>query len=123
MIGNIIVFNKTKENFLGNNVFYIGRGSCMGNKFTHISNKDTLAETIVETREKAIECYKEWLNKEYGSNIEVTDFIDNLFNLYQNGEVIYLECYCAPLSCHGDIIKEFIIKKSIKEQLKNKIKR
>ena len=40
------------------------------------------------------------------------------YEKYKNGIDVYLECYCAPLRCHGDIIKEKLQKRLIKERLK-----
>lgn len=42
---------------------FIGRGSKWGNPFTHIKDKVTLADVIVDTREEAIERYREYLSK------------------------------------------------------------
>lgn len=39
---------------------YIGRGSKYGNPFTHVKYSQ-LAEVIVDSREEAIECYKNWI--------------------------------------------------------------
>ena len=50
------VVNKYKESY----DVYICRGSKWGNPFTHISDKKTKAEFIVDTREQAIESYRDW---------------------------------------------------------------
>ena len=47
---------------------YIGRPSKWGNPYTHHADKETLAEHIVETREEAIQKYKEYiLNNEFSA--------------------------------------------------------
>ena len=40
---------------------YIGRPSKWGNPFTHIKDRFTAAEFIVETRKESIDKYKEWI--------------------------------------------------------------
>lgn len=100
-----IVVNLNKEEY---DVF-IGRGSKWGNPFTHIKDKTTLAETIVETRQEAIEKYREYLS----NNKELLESLDEL-----EGKI--LGCYCKPKSCHGDVLLEFLSKRKVNKFLKNK---
>ena len=86
---------------------YIGRGSLVGNPFTHMKGK-TKAQEIVLSREEAIEKYKEWIVEQYKSNKEVKRFIKTLARKELVGEEIYLVCYCMPLACHGSILKKMI---------------
>ena len=72
---------------------YIGRPSEWGNPFTHIADRKTLAEFIVATREEAVAKYEEWLMTQ-------PQLLAKLHKL--KGRV--LGCWCAPLSCHGDIL-------------------
>lgn len=72
---------------------YIGRPSDWGNPFSH---KDfTKAKFKVETREQAIEAYKEWIKTQ-------PQLLARLGEL--KGKV--LACWCKPLSCHGDVLAE-----------------
>lgn len=96
------VVNLSKEQY---DVF-IGRGSKWGNPFTHIKDKTTLADVIVDTREEAIERYREYLI----GNQELLDCLDEL-----EGKI--LGCYCKPKSCHGDILLEFLSKRKIEKFL------
>jgi hypothetical protein len=73
---------------------YIGRGSKWGNPFTHLKSK-TLASYVVETRDQAVDKYREYLY----NNAELMDSLDEL-----RGKD--LVCYCAPQRCHGDILLE-----------------
>jgi hypothetical protein len=98
------VVNLNKEDY---DVF-IGRGSKWGNPFTHIKDKLTLATHIVETREEAIEKYREYIL----DNEELMNSLDEL-----DGKV--LGCYCKPLSCHGDILLELITKKKTSKLFKD----
>jgi hypothetical protein len=83
---------------------YIGRGSKWGNPFTHIKDKQTLAEHIVETREEAIEKYREYIT----GNPELMAALPELRNKT-------LGCYCKPESCHGDILIELVTQQHISE--------
>lgn len=87
------VVNKNKEKY----DIYIGRGSKWGNPFTHIKDRETKAEYIVETREEALKKYREWiLNK--------PELLNSLHELTGKR----LGCYCSPRRCHGDILVELI---------------
>jgi polynucleotide 5'-kinase involved in rRNA processing len=86
---------------------FIGRGSKWGNPFTHIKDKATLAEVIVDTREEAIERYRVYLSE----NQDLMNSLDEL-----EGKI--LGCYCKPKSCHGDILLEFLSKRKLTKFLK-----
>ena len=87
------VVNKYKESY----DIYIGRGSKWGNPFTHISDKKTKAEFIVDTREQAIESYREWIVKQ-------PQLLKGLHEL--KGKT--LGCFCKPKICHGDTLVELV---------------
>jgi hypothetical protein len=76
---------------------YIGRPSIFGNPFTHIKNKDTLAEHVVKSRKEALEKYREYIL----NNPDLLDKIEQL-----RGKTI--ACWCHPRKCHGDIIIEIL---------------
>lgn len=118
----IIVYNKKTDNYEGENVFYVGRGSIYGNPYTHIKDKETKAEIIVKTREKAIDLYKEYFVKMYNDNLWFKEEVDKIYELYKSGTDIYLGCYCVPLSCHAEFIKEFLISKLMKEKVTDILK-
>jgi len=98
---------------------YIGRGktSVLGNPFTH-KRDGTLAQYYVPNREMAISGYETYLEESYRNNEEFKKRIDEIYDFYSHGSKIYLGCFCAPKSCHGDIIKKYIEKRYIKEHLK-----
>jgi hypothetical protein len=115
----IYVYNRTKETHDGSNNYPIFRGgSILGNPYTHIKDKTTLASYVVKTRDEAIELYDHYFDVMYSGNIEYKKLIDEIYEKYKNGIDVYLECYCAPLRCHGDIIKEKLQKRLIKERIK-----
>ncbi len=80
---------------------YIGRPSPLGNPFTIGPDG---------TREQVIEYYRQWLRNiidEGGHNAQITE-LNRLKEIVDNGDDLVLQCWCAPLACHGDVIKEYI---------------
>ena len=97
------------------NVIYIGRGSALGNPYTSIKDRETLAEFVVDSRKESIECFRNYLLDCIDKKEElVCNILNQIYKLTMKGEV-YLSCYCKPKSCHGDVIKE-IIEYKIKEK-------
>ena len=115
----IIVYNRTQEDHSSSKFnFYIGRGSPVGNPFTHKSLGYTKAEFQLPTREKAIEAYEMYFDAMYGTDENFTKYIDLIYAAYKTGEDVYLECYCKPKACHGDVIVDKLRCRLIKEKLK-----
>jgi hypothetical protein len=86
------------------NEFYIGRPSPLGNPFTH--KKGTRAHTVVSSREEAVARYKTWLNEQWNmGNSGVHRELTKLLHAAMK-EDIFLVCWCTPLACHGDVVKE-----------------
>jgi len=77
---------------------YIGRGTKYGNRFSHIPYPGV--EVVVESREEAIKCYRNWL-KFHPELIEAA-------KKELKGRV--LGCSCSPRPCHGDIWVEILDK-------------
>lgn len=101
------------------NVYYIGRGSFLGNPYTSIKNRETLAEFVVDSREESIQLFKKYLLECIENKQENICNILNEIYLKSKKEEVYLSCYCKPKSCHGDVIKEIIeFKSKEKSQLK-----
>jgi hypothetical protein len=92
----ITIANKrnTKEGF------YIGRPSPLGNPF--IIGRDG-------TREEVIEKYREWLDLQLIDWSNKTELVrhsmQSLIWEYTQHKKLTLLCWCAPLPCHGDVIK------------------
>ena len=87
------VVNKYKEPY----DVYIGRGSIWGNPYTHRELEGTKAQFKTETREEAIEKYREYI-------LQRPDLLAKLHEL--DGKV--LGCFCKPQSCHGDVLVELV---------------
>lgn len=116
-MGKIIVYNSHIENHSQDkNNFYIGRPSILSNPFNHIKDKETLAKYVVSTREEAIKAYCHYFQEMYQTNEEFKKTFDDIFEKYKNGEDIYLECFCKPLSCHGDYIAKMLQKKLLENK-------
>lgn len=118
----IYVYNRKVETHNGPNNFYIGRGSVLGNPYTHITDKKTKALYQAKDRDDAIEKYSHYFDLMYGSNIAFTKEIDKIYEVYKSGVDVYLECYCYPLRCHGDIIKEKLESRLLKERIKERMR-
>ena len=54
----------------------------------------------------------------YSGNLQFKQIVDEIYYKWVNGEDVYLECFCKPKRCHGDIIVEKLQKKFIKEKFK-----
>lgn len=87
---------------------YIGRPSKWGNPFTHISDKETKAKYVVNSREEAIEAYRLWITEGEGKEL-----LNDLHEL----EDKTLGCWCHPKSCHGDVLIQLINKEKSKKIL------
>lgn len=116
----IIVYNRTKEDHSAHpNNFPIYRGSSvLGNPYTDKQVSKTLAVYQVRNREEAIERYSSYFDMQYGRNKDFTKLIDEIYEIYKRGEDVYLECYCHPLRCHGDIIVEKLQKRLLREKIR-----
>lgn len=124
----IIVYNRTKEDHSSNpNNYPIFRGaSILGNPYTHIKDKETKAFTIVDSREEAIDLYSDYFDLMYDTSEHFKDVVDEIYEKYKSGEDVYLECYCGPgidgkKNCHGEVIKEKLQKRLLKEKIKQKL--
>jgi polynucleotide 5'-kinase involved in rRNA processing len=86
---------------------YIGRPSIFGNPYTHIKDKNTLAEYIVSNRNEAIQKYEEYI-------LNNQDLLEEIYKL--EGKI--LACWCHEKKCHGDIIIKLIEEHSKKLKIK-----
>ena len=117
----IYVYNSHNEDFtLKENNYYIGRPSVLGNPFTHNGVKTNLAKLSFKTREDAIAAYEKYFDTMYGKDDEFTKAFDEIYEHYKNGEDIYLQCFCKPLPCHGDIIEKKLTSKLVREKFLKK---
>ena len=81
--------------------FYIDRATPLGNLFP-----------LDLGREESIELYRAWLTSKLGDpGCPAYRYFNFLFMECQLRMDIHLICHCKPLACHGDVIKEFILKR------------
>lgn len=81
---------------------YIGRGSPLGNPYP-------IDNATGNTRKVVIDCYRIWLKEQIDTNNKlVCNELNRLVGLAQQGE-LKLQCFCAPLPCHGDVIKQVLL--------------
>lgn len=94
----IIIVNKHH----GKSGEYIGRGSPLGNPF--VIGKDG-------SREQVIAKYRVWLNEQImRKNPAVLDELNRLGNKAIDEKGLALQCFCYPKPCHGEVIKEKLVK-------------
>lgn len=118
----IHVINISKEDYsFSPNYYYIGRsnlGNILGNPYSHLPSERTIALYKCSSREEAVSSYEKYFDAMYGSNIEFTKIIDEIYEKYKNGEEVFLGCWCHPKLCHGDVIKQKLEQRLVKEKLK-----
>ena len=85
---------------------YCGRGSVLGNPYTH--KQGTSAKYILASRDEAVEAYRAYFVDQVRFNEE---FVNELRRIYRIARVseVNLVCYCAPLRCHCSVIKAFLL--------------
>lgn len=80
---------------------YIGRPSVLGNPF--VIGKDG-------NRAEVIEKYKLWLRERWTTGGDVKKELIRLAKKHKAGENLNLLCWCHPMPCHGEVIKDAIEK-------------
>lgn len=120
----IYIYNSHLEDFTSQpNNYYIGRPSPLGNPFSHNGVRTVFKTLTFKTREEAIEAYEKYFDEMYGKDEEFTKAFDEIYEHYKNGEDIYLQCFCKPKACHGDVIANKLQRKLIKEKMEERKKK
>lgn len=78
---------------------YIGRPSVFGNPFV-IGHDGSRADVIRK--------YRTWFWEQVEAGGALAEAFAKLLDRARAGEDINLVCWCAPLACHGDVIKQAI---------------
>jgi len=78
----------------------IDRSTVYGNPYTHLKGL-TKAEFTVNSRNEAVEAYREYFNSRVLKDIEFADAVEQL----RDKDLL---CWCAPLPCHGMIILDYL---------------
>ena len=58
------------------------------------------------TRENAVAIYRQWLPARLKGDTPQARVLQALVERAKTGEQLALICWCAPLACHADVIKE-----------------
>lgn len=92
---------------------YVGRPSILGNPYSHKFGEQ---KYLTLTREEAITRYREWLIEQLQK--QNSPQFKELLRLAQivgkEGKLV-LRCWCAPLPCHADVIRDLVFKLVEKE--------
>lgn len=92
-------------------VFYIGRGSPLGNPWSHKRSKYSVHK--VATREEAIAQYAAWIKERLNQpSSPQSHAIDECAKRLAIDGVLVLGCYCKPLPCHGDVLAPIILERA-----------
>lgn len=106
----ITVVNKKDYTELGREYeIYIGRPSILGNQFDWKPN--TAAMWKATDREDSIRKYEDLLRKRLASP-KLKDHkneLRRLYRIWQRRGHLTLVCWCAPLACHGDVLKKILL--------------
>lgn len=74
----------------------------------------------VHKRGETIELYRAWLREEYAKKRNVYGALEWLADLFEaaneRGEDLHIGCWCKPLACHGDVVKDAVEKIAAKRQ-------
>jgi len=85
---------------------YCGRGSVLGNPFSH--KEGTKAKFVMESRDEAVEAYRGYFKEQMETNSAFLNEMRRIYRIARKQEV-NLICYCAPLRCHCDVIRGFML--------------
>ena len=85
---------------------YCGRGSVLGNPFSH--KEGTRAKFVMASRDEAVEAYRGYFEEQMMHNPEFLSEMRRIYRIARKSEV-NLVCYCAPLRCHCDVIRGFLL--------------
>ena len=83
-------------------VFYIGRGSPLGNMYSHL--RVSTAKFRVKTRSDAVTMYAAKFDELLADDDEAARYYREIIDYYVRYGGIVLECFCRPKLCHGQII-------------------
>ncbi len=91
------VYNKRHKD-VPKDAVYVGRPTKWGNPWSHLPN--TTAKYKVATREEAVEKFREYAY----NHVHTSDlFMADVRNELRGKDLV---CWCAPKSCHADVLLE-----------------
>ena len=99
-----------KRTFKGEHGVYIGRGSVLGNPYTH--KQGTKAEYVVGSVQEAVDYYEGYLfGKVVTKDKDICNELNRLYKYYKEHGELNLICYCkwkGHEPCHGDVVKNML---------------
>ena len=101
-----------------NKKFYNGPGEYIGRPTSALKNQYVMKDRSLEERTRVLKEYENWLKKMILINDPtVIAELDRLYYIWKNKGSLVLVCWCAPLQCHGDIIKSVLESAKILEEM------
>lgn len=103
----IQILNKNKDDCSCGE--YIGRGSPLGNPFDWTGSKHPQVKHQVKDRATAIENYSQYLRERIeAKDPEICGAMNKLWKIWMKEGRLNLICFCSPMDCHGDVIREIL---------------
>lgn len=117
-MAKVVRYCKLEEEHIGDNCFDISRPNILGNPYTHIKNRKTLAVFTTKTREEAIEKYVAYFDEMLKTSETFRNEWERIFDAYKKYDTIYIGCYCrVDESCHGDFLVKRLKQRLLKETI------
>lgn len=117
-MAKVVRYCKLEEEHIGDNCFDISRPNILGNPYTHIKNRKTLAVFTTKTREEAIEKYAAYFDEMLKTSETFRNEWERIFDAYKKYDTIYIGCYCrVDESCHGDFLVKRLKQRLLKETI------
>lgn len=101
---------------------YIGRGSAMGNPFTHLPLKHTKALVQAATVEQAVEWFHLWAEGDARWDRQIPPWMreELLKAVAALPEDAVLGCYCSPgQPCHGRVVIALAARLTAEKRVRN----
>lgn len=77
---------------------------------TWLGNPAPIKVVDDESRDKAIDWYKKYFYDRLLVDHTFKSRMNKLISIYAKHSKLNLYCWCAPKRCHGEVIREYIIK-------------
>ena len=76
---------------------YVGRPTPLGNTYP-----------LSLGRSNCIQLYRDKLKELLEKSEGARNLIDHIVGYCMNGQDVVLVCWCAPLECHGNVIRDYV---------------
>lgn len=107
----VILLNKHRD-AIPRDAVYIGRGTILGNPFSHIESSFKGITKVASRKEACEEYHKLFHSIIEGKNdirkVTVMNLLDSLAERLDAEGELHLCCYCAPNQCHGETIATYL---------------